>query len=476
MYVAFDNLSVTHTHSHTHTHTHTDGGDDPSEVYEEPIPSRPSTSNGSLPGMTPPGSQENSGSGVHYMEANRSNLRPPDQQENGDISMEWSSVYQIPSTTTKLKVAQLEGISIKGPLEKLGGKSHKTWQRRYCVLAGPLMYFYEKENSKTFNNFIMIPSFSIEFSEKMSDKKHFAFKLTQQDHTGKKKDYCFRSTSSENCDKWVNAMKKVIDVANTQKSRSAVTLPRLPSHPGGTASPVPQEKRRSLSLDIPEEPQELYEPVDPVTGGDEEDPQDDYVAVSPEAQIKEDLESSEEYIDVEPHAREDEPTEVYEEPPIMLEEESLRPPPPTSPPPGPPRDHPFPPSSSPVPPCPITPEPPAMLPPKPAPSPRSTPIIAKKPALPPPTQEADKVNTNKVYTQSVNGISLERVFVSLWDFAAGERDEINLKRGDLIFVKDPKENADWWFGELLDEEATRKLGKSGFFPRTYASHAFEAIS
>ena len=414
------------------------------------------------------------------MEANRSNLQGlPDQQENGDISTEWSNVYQQPSTTAKLKVAQLEGISIKGPLEKLGGKSHRTWQRRYCVLAGPLMYFYEKENSKTFNNFISIPSFSVENSEKMSDKKHFAFKLTQQDHAGKKKDYCFRSSSSENRDKWVMAMKKVIDVANAQKTRSAVTLPRLPSRPGQKLSPVPQEKRRSLSLGIQEEPQELYEPVDPVTGGDDDDMQDDYVPVSPEVQIKEDFESSEEYIDVEPGTHDDEPTEVYEEPPITLEED--RPPPPTSPPPGPPREHPFPPSSSPVPPPKsITPEPvppPAALPPKPqvALPPRSTPPITKKPA-PLPPQDDNKVDTNKVYVQSVNGISLEKVFVSLWDFSAGEKDEINLKRGDLVLVKDPKEHVDWWFGELLDGEATRKLGKSGFFPRTYASHAFEAIS
>ena len=478
--------SHTHTHAHSHAHTHTDteGGDGTSEVYEEPVPSRPSTSNGSLPGMTPPGSRENSGSGVEYMEANRANIRGlPEQQGNGDISMEWSSVYQQPPGSTKLKVAQLEGISIKGPLEKLGGKSHRTWQRRYCVLAGPLMYFYEKETSKTYNNFIMIPSFSVEYLEKMSDKKHFAFKLTQQDHAGKKKDYCFRSTSSENRDKWVTAMKKVIDVANVQKTRSAVTLPRLPSRPGGTPSPAPQEKRRSLSLGPQEEPQELYEPVDPVMGaGDDENLQDDYVPVSPEAQIKEDFESSEEYIDVDPGAREDEPTEVYEEPPIMLEEDRP-PPPPTSPPPGPPRDHPFPPSTSPIPPPPlrsVTPEPvppPVALPPKPqvALPPRSTPPIAKKPAPLPPQQDKD-VDTNKVYIQPVNGISLEKVFVSLWDFSAGEKDEINLKRGDLVLVKDPKENADWWFGELLDEEATRKLGKSGFFPRTYASHAFEAIS
>ena len=396
------------------------------------------------------------------MEANRSRVQEP------DAALEWSSVYQLPTTSAKLKVSQLEAISIKGPLEKLGGKSHKTWQKRYCVLAGPLMYFYEKENSKTFNNFINVTSFSVEFSEKLSDKKHFAFKLTQLDISGKKKDYCFRSTCSENREKWVNSMKKIIGMAQAQKGHGAATMPRNFSRPGDTI-PVPlPEKRRSLTVgghdEAGEEPQELYEPVDniPGDGGIEEEAQDEYVAVSPDA-IKDDFESSEEYIDVEPH----EPTEVYEEPPIILNDEAP-PPPPTSPPPGPPKEHPFPPSSSPTPPA-MPPKPllEPVLPPKPSPS------IGKKPApFPPPSQ----VNTTKVYVQSTNSINLEKVYVSLWDFAAGEKDELNLKRGDLVLVKEPKENADWWFGELLDEEATSKLGKSGFFPRTYASHAFEAIT
>ena len=56
------------------------------------------------------------------------------------------------------------------------------------------------------------------------------------------------------------------------------------------------------------------------------------------------------------------------------------------------------------------------------------------------------------------------------------KDELNLRRGDLILVKDPKENADWWYGELLNEEASKKLDKNGFFPRTYTSHAFQAIT
>ena len=259
--------------------------------------------------MTPPGSRENSGSGAVYMEANRN--KPQEQDNETDVSVEWNSVYQFPKSDTKLKVAQLEGVTIKGPLEKLGGKSHKTWQKRYCVLAGPLMYFYERESSKTFNNFIAIPSFSVENSDQLTDKKHFAFKLTQQDHTGKKKNYCFRSTSSDNRDKWVTAMKKVIDVAQAQKTRSAVTLPRMLLHQENTF-PV-QEKRRSLTVGAQDEPQELYEPVDSIGVG--EGSQDEYVAVSPEP-IPEEFESSEEYIDVDPGIHGDEPTELYEEPPI----------------------------------------------------------------------------------------------------------------------------------------------------------------
>lgn len=394
------------------------------------------------------------------MDVNRSRVQEP------DAALEWSSVYQTPSNSAKIKVSQLEGISIKGPLEKLGGKSHKTWQKRYCVMAGPLMYFYEKESSRTFNNFISVPSFTVEYSDKLSDKKHFAFKLTQLDHTGKKKDYCFRSTSSDNREKWVTAMNKVINVSN--KARSATTLPRMPTSSG---QPIPvhvPEKRRSLTLPTVEEPQELYEPIE---GGGmaEEDTQDEYVAVSP-SEIKEDLESSEEYIDVQPRNDEEDPQEVYEEPPIAINEEEVPPPPPTSPPPGPPMSHPFPPTASSPPPPAMPPKPPKEpeRPPKPPPS------IGKRPA--PPPQEPPKVDTTKIYVQPINGINLEQVFVSLWDFTAGEKDELNLKRGDLVYVKDPKQNADWWHGELLDDEATKKLDKSGFFPRTYTSHAFQAIT
>lgn len=85
------------------------------------------------------------------------------------------------------------------------------------------------------------------------------------------------------------------------------------------------------------------------------------------------------------------------------------------------------------------------------------------------------VDTTKVYTQHENGIRYDNVFVALWDFAAGDQDELNLKRGDLVYVVEPKEGVDWWFGELLDANSLSKLGVSGLFPSSFATCAFEVI-
>ena len=66
--------------------------------------------------------------------------------------------------------------------------------------------------------------------------------------------------------------------------------------------------------------------------------------------------------------------------------------------------------------------------------------------------------------------------MTLWDFEAHEKDELGLIRGDLILVNEPSDKSDWWFGELLDIEATKKIGKRGLFPRQYADLAFEGVA
>lgn len=429
------------------------------ENYEDPVSSRPSTA--SLPSH----SQENSGSGAEYAEAITRHARGGAPEASVEMSMDWGNVYTMPSKGEKMKVNDLKNVLIKGYLEKLGGRNHRTWQRRYCVLAGPLMYFYEKELSKSCNNCIALLSFTASPAENMTNEKRnqFAFKLTHEDSTtGKNKDYYFRSTSADVRDKWLASIGKLSTSSPTTSRHSgtaspglfsSATLPRMPSQiPISTFVPeLTRPRTHSLGeegelyedMAIPEEEEE-----EAVKAGD----QDEYVAVSPTPGANIELESSEEYVDItkqnEIEQEEYEDTANFQQPP-----------PPLSPPPGPP-SHVFSP-------------PPPQLPPHPTQVPPP-----KAPAPPPPTPPEVEVDTTLIYEQptTTNVISLERVFVSLWDFAASAGDELPLHRGDLVYVSNPLNSDEWWFGELLDAAASRKVGRAGFFPRNYSTVAFEPVA
>lgn len=417
------------------------------ENYEDPVHSRPSTA--SLQSH----SQENSGSGAEYAETMMH--RPSAGVENTvEMSMDWSNVYTMPSKGERMKVGALKNIAIKGYLDKLGGRNHKTWQRRYCVLAGPLMYFYEKESSKTYNNCIALLTFTASHAPNMTNEKkdHFSFKLTQQDtNTGRKKDYYFRAHSKDVQKKWLACVGKVCSESPqpsptpASKRYSASTLPRMLS---GTSISTfrPEDDSRTRTHSLGEgEPQELYEDM---AIPEEKEDLDEYVAVSPTENIE--LESSEEYVDVVPQS--DVQQEEYED-----TAQFQQPPPPLSPPPGPPSD-PFAPPQFSLPPPPV--QPAQIAPPK-------------VPAPPPPVD----VDTSCIYDQpTTNGIRLEKVFVSLWDFAAGDNDELALQRGDLVYVSSPLDHEDWWYGEILDPHASKKLGPAGFFPKSYSTIAFETVS
>ena len=196
------------------------------DVYEEPILSPPHSG----PTPTPPASAENSGSGAVYARANIQ--APPSGAAAGETATEW--IYSLsPRKDEKAKVNQLENVTCKGNLEKLGGKNKKTWQVRYCVLSGPFMYFYEKESSKTYRNCISLPMYTSDEAPEHTNtkKRHFAFRLTHTDPSGKKKDYYFRSTKKESCDKWLQAIRSVHErTVNRDSQHVAMTLPRVTPH------------------------------------------------------------------------------------------------------------------------------------------------------------------------------------------------------------------------------------------------------
>ena len=412
------------------------------ENYEDPILSRPSTA--SLPSQ----SQENSGSGAEYAETMVQ--RVPGLESTMEMSVsDWSNVYSMPAKGEKLKVSQLQNVAIKGYLDKLGGRNHKQWQRRYCVLSGPLMYFYEKEGSKTYNNLITLLSFTASLAENMTNPKkgQFSFKLTQTDSsTGKNKDYYFRANRDDVRNKWLGCISRVgkspqPSPSPVSKRNSSSTLPRMPTRTSVSTFSPTEDVSRNRTHSLGEEPQELYEDM-----AVKED-MDEYVAVSPTENAE--LESSEEYVDVVPQG---DIQEDYEDTTNFQQ-----PPPPLSPPPGPPSELFTPPEFA--------------LPPQP---PRPAQVTAPKaPAPPPPTE----VDTNRIYDQPTsNGIRLEKVFVSLWDFAAGDTDELALHRGDLVYVNTPLDTEEWWYGEVLDPHASKKLGQAGYFPKSYSTIAFEAAT
>lgn len=421
--------------------------DIPEDLYEEPVPT-------SLNTPTPPRSQENSGSGLFE--------RNPNQTSQSSMTMsmvaeDWNAVYSTAKPKgEKCRVKDLKTIVIKGYLEKLGGRSHKTWQKRYCVISGPLMYFYEKDNSKSYNNSIALPLFAPTESSEFTvpKKKQFSFILTHTDvATGKKKDYYFRANSESIRNKWVTAIKTVCDTANSTTFASA-TLPRMPSqHPTARTSPL--MLRRTASVGKIEEElqedvqQELYEEMGASEDTQMIDESEEYVdvpAASPNDQIQE-LNSSDEsdvdeYVAVDPGEDPLSPASAQDESTLTL--------PPRQPPP------------------PITPPPSSSSHQHPLP-----PVTAPPPShhRPDPT-----VDLERVYIEDGNGIDFAKVFVAVWDFAAGDSDELNLKRGDLVLVGEPSSNAEWWYGETLDSSAAGKLGRAGFFPQSYSSSAFQVAS
>ena len=415
-------------------------------------------------------------------------------ERSGDVSTDWNGIYSPPKKGSgDSKVGSLKGISIKGILEKLGGHNRKNWQKRYCVMSGPLMYFYEKESSKSYNNFICVLNFTVSKESTLTNekKKQFAFKLTQTDTaTGTKKDYCFRAISSETREKWIASIEKVtqkipppsIFSSSASGMGSSVTLPRMPS--SGHVSPIPTSipKPRSFTTvqDLGDN-EDLYEdvPAPIIEEESEEEDGGDYLPVSPAAHGDvEELTSSAEYVDVAPG--EEILEETYED--TTAFHPDAPPPPPMTPPPGPPTSHPLLPPRAPQEVAPPT-QKPALPPHMPAPPthkpalPPHTPAPpTQKPAPPPPLVEDLPIDLDKMYSQGSNGIVLKKVYVSLWDFEAHEKDELGLIRGDLILVSEPSDGSDWWFGELLDIEATKKIGKQGLFPRQYADLAFEGVA
>lgn len=248
--------------------------EEPQDLYEEaiPLPVEPQTPTGTAP--TTSKSFEPAG----YMDPQK--LTPANEYNKRasiipDDMGDWELAYDQSNTKKKekIKAANLKNVVIKGWLEKLGGRNQTSWQKRYCVLAGVFMYFYEKETGNTYNNRVPMVGFMPNPVPSLTrpKRKEFAFKLSSVNTTpGGKKDYYFRAKSEEECTSWIEEIRKTGDAARgVMEKRKTMTLPAR-SQPQPQA--ITEERGRSVSS-VSEE-QENYEALDPIT-----EPQEDYVDV-----------------------------------------------------------------------------------------------------------------------------------------------------------------------------------------------------
>lgn len=249
------------------------------EMYEDPSAVNPEPELYEDPQPAPPTNQLPI-SNSNYMEPFKVNDDKRKSMVPVDLINDWESVYdhsQVNKKKEKIKVSKLKNVLIKGWLEKLGGRSHKNWQKRYCVLSEMFMYFYEKEGSSSYNNRIPIPGFVPNPSSELTQpkKNHFTFKLSSTDSSGAAKDYYFRAKTETERDQWVAAVRKIFEQGRSvMENRKSMTLPASFSS-GGLSVGKPPVLPPMGEI---EDEQEEYECLGPGIAPD--DDQEEYMDVS----------------------------------------------------------------------------------------------------------------------------------------------------------------------------------------------------
>ena len=250
------------------------------EMYEDPSAVNPEPELYEDPQPAPPIIQAPV-SNSNYMEPVKVNDKRKSMVPE-ELINDWDCVYdqsQVNKKKEKVKVSKLNNVQIKGWLEKLGGRSHKNWQKRYCVLSEMFMYFYEKEGSSSYNNRIPIPGFVPNPSAELTQpkKNHFVFKLSSTDSIGVAKDYYFRAKTETERDQWVACIRKIFEQGRSIiEKRKSMTLPSSFSS-GGLSIGKPPVLPPMGELEIEDE-QEEYECLGP--GLLPEDDQEEYMDVT----------------------------------------------------------------------------------------------------------------------------------------------------------------------------------------------------
>lgn len=391
------------------------GPNDEPEDYEDPGISTSSANLNQVP-LPPRVGVRSPGNGFEEPGYQPPTSKLPEDRADGVDNFEpWQ--YARTMRDKKVSTTDLKKADCKGMLEKLGGRGHNTWQKRYCILDTSLLYFFKDEKSKNFNNFIEAYAYSVsEAPDKTKEKKHqFSFVLTCRESG---KDYYFRTTSAEDRERWINALRKCApSTTSTQGPGSMQTLQRG----GNVVEPIADDFQCECYEDIPamggriqsegESDEENFENRRPAR---QFAPPTAPKMPPPPPPPAETFDQDQLYDE---HPVEDEPEEEYLACESDLQQDII----------------------------------------ESAASPLE--IV---------------VDTNRVYEATDNGVNYEKVYVSLYDFNAEEDDEMSLQRGDLVCVMDSTSSPNWWLAELITPDIV-KTNKKGYCPANFLTLAFEQL-
>ena len=371
----------------------------------------------------------------------------------------------------------------RGFLEKLGGATGKSWQKRYVVLHDLTLYFYASGKDKRQRNQIAVMGYTVSAAPDYSTKKKFAFKLTPAKAEGKgkkkeKKSYYFRANSNDERNGWIGALRAALVTVN-RRSKSfldgAVTDGNMDnldtSSAGDRSSEIVEEsfyedpiaanqQQKSTSPALPEQDEYLV-PSEQLSGGStsttSSQPQEDYLApeelsrpastfnpyASRQQVVRQDLTNASNN----PYASRQQAMSDY------ASRKQLQKLPPT------PDQNPYAASRKQM----------GGLPPVP-------PTAPTAPTAPIAPTSRDYVDTQSIFVQKPDKPSFASIYVALWDYRGGEDDELSFKRGDLIFIEDRLDDLDWWVGvKRTPNDIEDFTGERGLLVSSYVSPAYEQL-
>lgn len=97
----------------------------------------------------------------------------------------------------------------------------------------------------------------------------------------------------------------------------------------------------------------------------------------------------------------------------------------------------------------------------------SSPTVAKlneKKTVPQPVNKTRVFKTPLPPPPEEDELDQQGLYFALWDFEAGDSDELTLNQGDVLHVTDSR-HISWWLAEKND--------KTGFVPKSYLSPVYE---